>query len=483
MGYKGMITTIKNILIMGSLVTLAACGGGGGGDSGDGGETPPPPVTNYSVKTATDGTIDLQTSQLQGSINTACYTNNSNCRIDTVSISGLTWTYKEHTYPGDTSCQFSPITQTAIATLTVGNNSTIAAWTGTGVTPPASAADPDIDLAGAAYTIINGTITDSTITGIDVDFQFSSGYVIDDSSADGVVLYRVTNTLTDEATINDPFTSIPSPTIGSNLEINITSIKNTNLTTTEIAYTVKNTGDTATSASTFHVMGWADRATAPAYGVTSSNNFGIGPTGAGHGIIAAGGSENGMVTVYNTAVTPGDSLNAYLIADIYNSEAESDEGLTGVNDNLSHMPWIPSDIFIYRNTDFSDKDTTITITATYSTADNKTALRFNDSANGYTFIIYLNGEIAAGTYDLTDFTSDGSVNDVIDFSPTETYSLMPWEPVNPQGAQITITSAGAVGELITGTYGANLCKDNLSQTCTTTKVYTGSFSMVRDPDQ
>ena len=419
-----MINTLSRILLTGSVLALTACGGGGGdagggdtgGDTGSGGETPQSSIT---LKTATGGTVDLNTSELAGSITTECYTNNSNGRIDSLSMSGLIWTYKEHTYAGDTSCSSTPATATATATLTIGNDSIIQSWidgnNGANLNPPLAAINDGTTVPTTpAYTIINGIITNSDITGVTTGYQFSSGYVIDDSSSDGVVLYRVQNTTTNEATIEDPFTNLPNlpvAALGPNLEINITSVKNTNDSTTEIAYTIENTGDTATSTS-FHVMGWADRATAPVYGVASSNNFGRGPSGdLGHGIIAAGGSENGTVTVHNTNVTPGDNLNAYLIADIFENIGESNEGVTGVNDNLSHRPWTVGNIFSYEGQDYTDIDSTITINAHYDSSSDKTVLRFSESTNAYSriFMIRLNGEITTGIYDVTDFISAGTI--------------------------------------------------------------------------
>lgn len=477
-----MINTISRILLTSSVIALTACGGGGGDDTTTDTTSPPPPAS-ITLKTATSGSVDLSTTELSGSITTACYANNSNGRIDSVSISDLTWTYNEYTYSGDTSCSTTPITQTVVATLSIGADSTIDVnnngWIDGNNTPltapPPSALDSNTSLPDiSAYTIINGEVTSSTLQGISAGDTFSSGYVIDDSSPDGVVLYRVQDTATNVATDADPFTNIPTPALGPNLVININSVVNTNYSTTEIVYTIQNTGDTATS-SGFQVMGWHDRATAPVYGVASSGNFNS------HNIMAAGASESGVLTVYNTTVTPGDTLNAYLIADIFETIGESNEGLTGVNDNLSSMAWTAGDIFIYRGADFSDINTTTTITATYYASSDSTRLRFNDSVNGsYTFIIDLNGEIAAGTYNLTDFTSAGSVKDVSDISPTETYTLMPWEPVISQGAEIVINSAGAAGEIISGTYSANLCLSSASQTCSSTKVYQGSFSMIRD---
>lgn len=438
-------------------------------------------TSSYSLLTATTGAINLQSGDIQGSINTACYVDgSSNGIIENISISDTTWTYTVKTYASDAACTNTPTTTTAVATLTVGSNRRVSRWingSGVTVTPPATALDSGKLLpSDAPYTVIHGVVTSSNNPDINVAQTFSSGYVIDKSSTGGVVLYRVQDTTKNIVTIADPFTNIPAPASGPNLVININSVVNTNYSTTEIAYTIQNTGDTATNTG-FQVMGWQDRAGAPVYGVASSGNFN------NHNILAAGASESAVLTVSNVTVVPGASLNAYLIVDMLEAIGESDEGLTGANDNLSSLPWTAGDLFEYRGSMFSDRNTTTTITATYYTGSDYTRLRFNDSANGgYTFIIDLNGEIANQTYTLTDFTSPGTVRDVSDISPTETYTLMPWEPVTPQSAQITFSSVDVVTGRIAGGYAVNLCLSSASQTCSTTKVYTGSFSMIRDAD-
>ena len=48
---------------------------------------------------------------------------------------------------------------------------------------------------------------------------------------------------------------------------------------------------------------------------------------------------------------------------------------------------------------------------------------------------------------------------------------------------VTIDQAGAVGELVTGTYSADLCPDAGPSGCLTPATnFSGSFSMVREPD-
>lgn len=473
--------SISKIILAGSLIALTACGGGSGGDT-----TPNSETTVVSLTTADSGTINLASTDLQGAISTACYTNNSNGVKETVSINATTWTYSVNTYPGDSTCSSTPTTTTAVATLSVGGEQTVGEWVDgnsqTAQKIPTYEADPSTELpTEAPYTVINGEVTSSNNPDIATGISFSTGYVIDNSSVDGVTIYRVKNTTTGETTTVDPFTNIPASSGntgggsgssgGANLVVRINSVVNTSYDTTEITYTVRNVGDTLSGA--FQVMGWHNRASTPDYGSAQSGKFN------NHGALPAyGGSSVGVITVDATTVVPGSAFNAYVIADYAQEVGESNEGLTGTNDNLSHMAWTVKDIFEVNNYNYIETPQQIQIKATY---ENNIATRimvfsFGDISSQLQFV--LTGEVVPGTYSTA--SNDVALSNAV-YSST-TYSTSALTPATTP-VTVTINQAGAVGELITGSYSAQLCSNNGRYSCLgVMKTFTGTFSMIRDPD-
>lgn len=173
-------------------------------------------ASTISLLTATKGSLNLQSGDLQGSINTACYENgNSDGIIETVSMNDTQWTYTVKTHAGDNTCSTLTSSTTAVATLEVGSNKKLKRWIdgmGVYVDPPATAADSQTALPiDAPYTVFNGVVTSSNNPSISVGQIFSEGYIIDSSSADGVVLYRIKNAASNSGLgrTADPFTNIP----------------------------------------------------------------------------------------------------------------------------------------------------------------------------------------------------------------------------------------------------------------------------------
>ncbi|MDH5426354.1 MAG: hypothetical protein OEY29_15305 [Gammaproteobacteria bacterium] len=453
-----MQTIISRILILGSLAILAACGGGADPAA------PTLPTITASLIAADSSSIDLQGTDLQGPISTACYANNSNGIVETVSISGLTWTYTVNTHPGDTTCANTPTTTTAVATLTIDSDQTVVNWVDDIQNPVAAPANIPAD---APYTLLHAVITSSDIPYLALGSTLSLGYVIDNSSTDGVVLYSITNI--DEATIAYTYTNIvpatPPVVLGADINITIDSVVNTAINSSTITYTVTNTGDTATGS--FDVMAWYHRATAPVYGDASSGSFNI------HDL-AAGASVQGTIT-FATTLMPGMTFDAYVVADFSQAVGESDEGLTGTNDNLAMQTWTVSDIFNFLSTDYIES-TQVDIYSAYSPSTDRTTISMRVASGSPAFFIQLAGEVTGpGTYTL----STGGVISTAYSAQFSTYTINNTTPTDTP-VTITIDGAGAAGEVIYGSYNATLCNVGGSGTCSNTTNYTGSFFTVRD---
>lgn len=196
LGYKEMKNIISLILLMGSLVALTACGGGGGknnpttDDSASG--------STLSVFTISGRTIEVNTTNLP-TISTACYTNNSNGVIETMSIVNTAWTNITKTYNSDTTCSGTPTSTTTVtATLAVDQDIAITGWIDDQqqtATAPGRAGNVSNPLVSdQKYTRMSLTVTASDDSNISVGFQTQYGYIIDDSHDSGVVLYRVDGT-------------------------------------------------------------------------------------------------------------------------------------------------------------------------------------------------------------------------------------------------------------------------------------------------
>ncbi|MDH3325901.1 MAG: hypothetical protein OEM38_04195 [Gammaproteobacteria bacterium] len=158
-------------------------------------------------------------------------------------------------------------------------------------------------------------------------------FVVDDSSSDGLVLYSDNNNTAGIVSVQDPFSNISATTTpttaGIDLKITFDSVVETSGTSADVTYTVTNTGDT--DATAFNVMAWADSSAAP--GLTSTG----GTLATRHTALAAGASASATIAVSGTWAA--GSYNAYLIADFSSEVTETDEGLTGTNDNLAHLAW------------------------------------------------------------------------------------------------------------------------------------------------
>ena len=472
-------STLNNIVLVSSLITLTACGGGGS-------DTPPPTDTGVSLATAFHETIKVQSTDMQGAISTACYANNSNGIIETVAISDTTWTYTVNTHTGDISCTNTPISTTAVATINFSDTQEVQNWInengGTNLTAPASAGSSSVNLPqNSAYTVINGEVSSSNNPDIATGVTFSTGYIIDDSADSGVVLYRVRDTTNNVATVDDPFTNVVEPVIttptvsGSEIQITIDEVKNTSTNNSTIQYTLKNIGDTDTG--NFYVVGWHDRATAPDYNSASSAKLKI------HSNLSAGASEVHYISVNNTNVTPGTSFNAYVIADFGQSVAEVDEGLTGTNDNLSHKAWTVNNVFSHNGITSINDGTDPLIKMEYHTGNDQTVINMNrdyiSNQGNFNKRYYLR---LRGTIPTANTTSTGAFEmDAFFYLNGIYYAVTPDDTTS----KIDIYSAGQVGDNVSGYYNVNLCPttDIVSTGCGVNKInHSGTFQIVRGAD-
>lgn len=459
---------------------LAGCGGS---DSDPDSNNDPDPAS-LSVKNANLANVDIQ-----GAYSTGCYGASVDGVEESIDITADSWTYTVHTYAGDTTCTAGgPAQEQVVATLTVGSDLAVTGWVnGNGDTVNApELADGSVTLlpSNSAYTLLNLEVTSSSMTGIAAGDSVPAGYVVDNSSTDGLVLYRLRNegTLTATATIADPFTNIPGSgggggggtTGGPNIVVIIDSVSNTGYSDTEISYTLWNFGDTTSEA--FQVMGWLDRASAPDYNSAQSGKFEL------HGAMAPSDSVAGVITVDATTVTPGTALNAYVIADYAQEVTESDEGVTTDSlDNLAHKAWTVSDIFVDNVYGTFVEKFGSAITATYEfSAATRIIMGGSSGGTSVAVSLVLIGEVAAGTY--TYAAAEMAVTTFVRVSGTA-YGI-PVFGAAP-AVSVTIDQAGAVGELVTGSYSMDLCPGPQmgASGCNVAPTnFSGSFTMVRDPD-
>ena len=134
---------------------------------------------------------------------------------------------------------------------------------------------------------------------------------------------------------------------------------------------------------------------------------------------------------------------------------------------------------MFEGVNFIEKLNSIQVMAAY---ESNTATRISMSSNGDISAglqIVLSGEVVPGTYTL----AGGDVFQAIAGFSSTTYGYHPIYPaVTP--VTVTINQAGAVGELVSGTYSAQLCSNNGPSSCIgTLKTFTGSFSMIRDANR
>lgn len=474
-----MKNTISRILIMSSLAILVACGGGGDdtstNDTNDG-------STALSLVNAFGISVQTDTAQLPATISTICYEDNSVSPVDgikdTLTISGTTVTYSSSKYTADTTCSNTPTITSFTADLTVDQDVSIVDWVDSqnqSATAPAKASDSGTQLSATApYTRINITITESNFPGVTVGMQSNQGYVIDDSSSDGVILYRVDESSL--ASIVDPFTTIPVSSTppssgGPDIRVIINSVERTAYADSKITYTVTNYGDAATGS--FQVMGWADRASAPDLGSAGSGKFNS------HADLSAnGGSEQGTIIIDSVTLTTGAELNAYVIADYNQEVGETDEGVTGTNDNLGHKAWTVQDIFIFGSASLIEQSPTTVISAIYDgTYTTIKLLTSGDTA--ITLQVVLVGEAGPATYS----TSLGTIGQAFVVQSGATY-MTSAVPAN-SAVSFTIAEGDIAGNPISGTYSMELCSawSSFTNCSGVLKTYTGSFSMIRDPDQ
>ncbi len=120
------------------------------------------------------------------------------------------WTYTVKTHAGDNTCSNLTSTTTAVATIEVGSNKRLKSWIDgkrAYANPPATAADSlKLLPVDAPYTIAS-----SNNPSISVGQSFREGYIMDNSSAVGIVLYRIKDAVSNSALgrTADPFTNIP----------------------------------------------------------------------------------------------------------------------------------------------------------------------------------------------------------------------------------------------------------------------------------
>lgn len=183
-----MSNLIFRFFIMVALASMMACES----DSTDSGST------SINVTTSSGAAVALT-----GSYDTACYIQNGLGFKENITFSGADWIYTTSTY-ADSTCSGTSTDIAIIATINVVADQQIAAWVnGNGDTVAAPAGT-----AGSSFTALNLTITSSDDIDISVGMQVAMGYVVDDSDAAGLTLYRMDDVVNSIATIADPFTDI-----------------------------------------------------------------------------------------------------------------------------------------------------------------------------------------------------------------------------------------------------------------------------------
>jgi len=271
------------------------------------------------------------TVELAGPYKTVCY-GNPDGQIDSVTLTGSTWTNIASTYAGDANCaNAATTTVTIVADISASAEQTLNGWANGNnetVTAPTGLTDT------ASYTSFTIDVTSSDHPNVAVGYQTTMAYVIDDSSTAGLTLYRFGDASTGIASTADPQSDIPAsatPATAADLQISIDSVANSSGFNADVTYTVTNVG--GTDAGSFNVMVWGQRAVAPdSYTVAQSGAFDS------HTGLAAGASVTMTATASGTWFA-GDAFDAYVIVDFFESVTEQDEGLTGTNDNLSHLSW------------------------------------------------------------------------------------------------------------------------------------------------
>ena len=177
-----------------SSILLSACGGGTTAtDSG----------SSLTLVNAYGTDITVSSTALKTGISTSCfpdYVTATTGRTHTIKIVDSTYTWTVSRYANDLTCSGTPTIESVVGTYTVGSNTKIVGWD----TVPNKASDNATPLpTDASYTILNTTVTNST----SVDFgtvgqKYETGYIIDDSLPNGLVIYNLYNGI---GTLEQPY--------------------------------------------------------------------------------------------------------------------------------------------------------------------------------------------------------------------------------------------------------------------------------------
>lgn len=473
---------IYRVGILSSFILLSACSGGGD-PSGNENMT-----TDLSVKMADGNSIVLT-----GTFNTDCYsTDYTNDGVqdgvkESIAFVDDNMTYTTNIYAADTACSGIPDVKTMSLIVSIDSDVNATSWVngnGDSVSPP-SVISPS-----AEYTLLTGAVFQSDIAGVTAGMNVDLGYVVDNfTSPDGMTLYRLDDALLGVVTTADPYTNIvtppPGPAAGPDLQISINPVENTEFNNALVSYRVTNVGDTDSGA--FVVMMWVDSATAPDYSSAQSGQF--------HPIAnLTPGESVGYGKFIGATITPGASYNAYVIADFLGAVIEADEGLTGVSDNLSHDAWTAGDIFYLSPNFYNDTNEVAAVDSTHESDISA----YYDAVSAVSFIKlesgYQPGNLPAEMYEIrltTEFTPGVYSDTGVLYYFTATLNGQFYTMFPSSGSTLTITSAGAAGELVTGSLDVNLCPGSevtytglLTASCNVAVTnYIGSFSFIRDADQ
>lgn len=175
------IITLLTLTI--SSIFLSACGGGGTTATDNG--------SSLTLVNAYGTNITVSSTALKTGISTSCfpdYTTATTGRIQTLKIVDSTYTWTVSRYANDLTCSGTPAVGSVVGTYTVGSNTKIAGWD----TVPNKASDNATPLpTDASYTILNSTVTSSTEADSSVGDKNQTGYIIDDSSSNGLIIYNL----------------------------------------------------------------------------------------------------------------------------------------------------------------------------------------------------------------------------------------------------------------------------------------------------
>ncbi len=168
-----------------------------------------PPATPAPSGAISIVTVSGASHALNGTYKTGCYINEfSEGEIDSLVITGAAWLNSSAIYAGDTTCSAPPSSTKDIeAVVTKGSTKTVTWLDGMGTAvDPMLAADGSTSMVGTTVTLLSIVISASyDPINIPVDAQFTAFYVVDDTAAGLITMYRDDDTDLGLVSTADPY--------------------------------------------------------------------------------------------------------------------------------------------------------------------------------------------------------------------------------------------------------------------------------------